>query len=243
MTSTAETGHAVNVANFLTLGAYVNGFGPKYNPSKAVLEHSNLLLIHEAAKQAVKNVVDIKTSSKTVINTRADEFADVSQYATQLVNALESSDATERTIEDAKGFLRKIRGERATKKKGPTPEDPNPTTHSSSQTSFDQIIQHMEGIASILKKETSYAPNEPELSVSAVDTKIAKLNTANDAASVAEEAISNARLQRDNILYNNPDALTKVAASVKTYVKSAFTAKSPEFKQVNAINFRTYKKD
>lgn len=98
MASTAETGHAVNVANFLTLGAYVNGFGPKYNPSKAVLEHSNLLLIHEAAKQAVKNVVDIKTSSKTVINTRADEFADVSQYATQLVNALESSDATERTI-------------------------------------------------------------------------------------------------------------------------------------------------
>lgn len=239
----SETGHAINVANFLELTGFVGGFGIKYNPSKKVYEHPNLLLIHTAAKDAVKNVIDVKTPYKTIINTRADEFADVSEYATQLINALESSDASPRTIEDAKVFLRKIRGERATKKKEPEPGEPTPVTHSASQTSFDQIIQHMTGIESILKNETSYAPNETELRIDAVNDKIERLNATNDAVLLIEESISNARLQRDNILYNNPDALTKVAAGVKIYTKSVFKAKSPEFKQISGIPFRIYKKD
>ena len=243
MASTSETGHAKNVANFFDLAAFVNGYGIRYNPSKAVLKHSNLLLIHTAAKQVLKKVVDSKTDYKTAVNARADEFADVSEYATQIVNALESSDATERTIEDAKGFLRKIRGERASKKKEATEGEPKPVTHSASQTSFDQVIQHMDGIASILKNEPSYAPNEEELRTSAVYDKIEKLNDANNAVATADEAISNARLQRDNILYHNPDALTTVAAGVKSYTKSVFKANSPEFKQISGISFRTYKKD
>jgi hypothetical protein len=242
-TSVSETGHAKNVANFLILSAFVYGFGNRYNPTKAVLKHSNLLLIHGAAKQAVKAVVDAKTPYKTVVNKRADEFADVSEYATQLINALESSDATERTIADAKAFLRKIRGERASKKKKPTEGEPTQVTHSSSQTSFDQVIQHMEGIESILKNEPSYAPNEDELRISAVGEKIARLHAANDAVAKVMEAISNARLNRDKILYNNPDALTTVAGSVKIYTKSVFKASSPEFKQISGITFKTYKKD
>lgn len=239
----SETGHAKNVANLFTLAAYVNGYGAKYNPSKKVFEYPNLLLIHDAANLALKNVVVVKTSSETVINARADEFANVPEYATQLVNALISTDATERTIDDGKGYLRKIRGVRANKKKGPTPEDPNPVTHSVSQTSFDQIIQHMEGLLSVLKNEPSYAPNEPELRVSAVEEKIDRLNKTNEAAIIAEEAISNARLQRNNVLYNNPDAVTIVGIGVKGYIKSVFTAKSPEYKQVEGIHFKTYKKD
>ena len=101
----------------------------------------------------------------------------------------------------------------------------------------------MTGIESILKNETSYAPNETELRIDAVNDKIERLNTTNDAVLLIEESISNARLQRDNILYNNPDALTKVAAGVKIYTKSVFKAKSPEFKQISGIPFRIYKKD
>jgi hypothetical protein len=242
-TSVSETGHAKNVANFLLLGAYVKGFGPRYNPTKKVLEYPNLLLIHSAAKDAVKNVIVAKTPYEIVVNKRADEFADVPEYATQLINALESSDASERTIEDAKAYLRKIRGERATKKKVAKEGEPAPITHSVSQTSFDQTIQHMEGIASILKNEPSYAPNEEELTLASVEEKIERLNSTNDAVATVEESISNARLHRDNVLYNNPDALTKVAPGVKKYTKSVFKAKSPEFKQISGIAFRVYKKD
>ena len=243
MSSTSETGHAKNVANFFTLQAFVTGYGVSYNPSKPVLEHRNLLLIHNAAKQAVKNVVDAVAPYDEVINDRADEFKNVPEYATQLINALESSDASERTIEDGKAFLRKIRGQRAAKKKEPESGEPALITHSASQTSYDQIIQHMQGIAALLKNERSYAPNEPELRIDAVEDKIDRLINTNDAASTVEEAISNARLLRNNILYNNPDALTTVAKGVKTYVKSVFKANSPEFKQISGIPFKIYKKD
>ena len=241
--SVSETGHAKNVANFFDLAAFVNGYGSRYNPSKAVFKHSNLLLIHGAASQAVKRVVDVKTAYNNAVNARADEFVEVPEYATQLVNALASSDASKKTIEDAKGFLRKIRGEKASKKKELKEGEPIPVTHSSSQTSYDQVIQHMEGLASILKNEPSYAPNEDVLRVSAVYDKISKLNDTNNAVSTADEAIANARLQRDNILCNNLDALTIVAAGVKSYTKSVFKANSPEFKQISGISFRIYKKD
>ena len=241
--SVSETGHAKNVGNFLILGAYVKGYGAKYNPSKKVLEHPNLLLIHGAAKQALKNVVDAKAPYERVINERADAFADVPEYATQLINALESSDASERTIADAKAFLRKIRGERASKKKVVQEGEPIPKTNSVSQKSFDQVIQHMEGIESILINEPSYAPNEVELTLVSVRKKIESLISTNDAVAAVEEAVSNARLHRDNVLYNNTDALTKVAAGVKIYTKSVFKAKSPEFKQISGIPFRIFKKD
>lgn len=243
MSSNQETGHAKNVANFFTLKAFVVGYGTRYNPSKRVLEQSNLLLIHTAAKQAVKNVVDAVAPYDTVVNTRADEFDDVQEYATQLINALQSSDASERTIEDGKAFLRKIRGQRAEKKKEPKPGEPTPITHSASQTSYDQTIQHMEGITALLKNEPSYLPNEPELRIVAVETKIARLISTNDAVASQEEAISNARLDRDNILYNNPDALVTVAKGVKTYVKSVFKAHSPEYRQISGISFKVIKKD
>ena len=243
MSSNQETGHAKNVANFFILQSFVQGYGTPYNPSKQVLKHPNLLLIHTAAKQAVKNVVDAVAPYDTVVNTRADEFQNVPEYATQLINALQSSDASERTIEDGKAFLRKIRGQRAEKKKEPKPGEPAPVTHSASQTSYDQTIQHMEGIAALLKNETSYNPNETELRIQAVEDKIARLNTTNDDVASQEQAISNARLDRDNILYNNPDALVTVAKGVKTYVKSVFKANSPEYKQISGISFKMYKTD
>lgn len=242
-TSVSETGHAKNVANFFTLQAFVLGYGVKYNPSKTVLEHPNLLLIHTAAKQAVNNVATALAPYETAINTRADEFKNVPEYATQLINALESSYTSERTIEDGKAFLRKIRGQRASKKKEPESGEPKPVTHSSSQTSYDQTIQHMEGIASLLKNETSYAPNEIELRINAVEAKIQRLNASNDAVATVEPAISNARLQRNNILYNNPDALVTVAQGVKTYVKSVFKASSPEYKQISGISFKIIQKN
>lgn len=38
MTSTSETGHAKNVANFDDLVSFVTGYGTAYNPSKASIK-------------------------------------------------------------------------------------------------------------------------------------------------------------------------------------------------------------
>jgi len=59
-----------------------------------------------------------------------------------------------------------------------TPTDPNtpaPKTISTSQQSYDQQIQHLAGIISILQSEPSYAPNETDLKIVTLTAKQADL--------------------------------------------------------------------
>lgn len=170
-------------------------------------------------------------------------FSGLKSLSTRLINALEITDASPQTIKDAKGFNRKIHGQRASKPK--TPEDPNtpaPTTISTSQQSYDQLIQHLAGLISVLQSEPTYAPNEFDLQIATLNTMSADLTTKNNEVAAAYTDISNSRIARNNILYAPDTGLTDIALDVKKYVKSIFGARSPEFKQVNKINFKKVKR-
>ncbi len=129
------------------------------------------------------------------------------------------------------------------KKAGSTakPADPNtpaPTTISASQQSYDQQIQHLAGLISVLQSEPSYAPNENELKVATLTAKQAELLTKNNAVATAYTGVSNSRIARDKTLYKLDTGLTDTAAEVKKYVKAIFGASSPEFAQVKGIQFK-----
>ena len=53
--------------------------------------------------------------------------------------------------------------------------------------------------------------------------------------------VSNARIARNNTLYNTDDSIFEVAADVKKYIKSIFGATSPELAQVKGIEFKKSK--
>ena len=50
--------------------------------------------------------------------------------------------------------------------------------------------------------------------------------------------VSNARIARNNILYNTADSIFETAADVKKYTKSIFGTTSPEFAQIKGIEFK-----
>jgi hypothetical protein len=241
MASTSEVGHAKNVANFNELKAFVIGYGEKYKPSNPDYELAKLEMVYTESKSTIVNVTKGGVQHNKVLSTRAEEFKDVSALSTRLVNALESSKASERTIKNAKTYLRKIRGARATKKAEPQPGEPAPVTISTSQRSFDQMIEHFSGIKSVLESEPSYMPNEEELTLAATEQKRIRMTDTNEAVAVSDEKSSNQRLQRDRILYTNPDSTTNTAAGVKKYVISLFGARSPEYKQISGIKFTVIK--
>jgi hypothetical protein len=240
MASISETGHAKNVANFEDLIAFVAGYGATYSPSKTSLELSGLNTAYTDAQAGLAAVTSKKTDYNNAVNNRIAAFSNLRSLATRLVNALEATDAAPEKIKDAKGFNRKLQGKRAENVTGVQPIAPDaliPAAISTSQQSYDQLIEHFAGLISTLQSETSYAPNEADLKITALNTKLADLKAKNAAVSNAYASVSNARITRNNSIYGANTGIVEIAGEVKSYIKSIFGANSPEFSQVKGIKF------
>jgi len=238
MASNSEVGHAKNVANFQDLIEFVTGYGTTYNPTKSSLKLPQLVALKATAETKISDVITKNTAFNNKVNERMLAFSDLKTLSTRLVNALQSTEATNETIKDAKTFNRKMQGKKASAAQ--TPADPNapaPTTISTTQLSYDQLIQHLAGLKSVLEAEPSYTPNETELQVATLNLKIADLTTKNTAVATAYTKVSNARLDRNKTLYTSDNGITETAGEVKKYVKSVFGANSPQFAQVKGIKF------
>lgn len=240
MASTSETGHAKNVANFQNLIAFVTGYGATYNPSKNALKLPQLIALKSDAETKLADVVTKNTAYNNKVNERLNSFSGLKSLSTRLVNALQTTDATDQIIKDAKGFNKKMQGQRASAT-ATTPTDPNtpaPNTISTSQQSYDQLIQHLAGLNSVLEAEPSYTPNETDLQTVTIQTKIAELTAKNTAVATAYTVISNSRIARNETLYSSTIGLVETDNEVKKYVKSVFGASSPQFAQVKGIEFK-----
>lgn len=239
MASTSETGHAKNVANFQSLIAFVTGYDTTYNPSKVALTLPKLVALHANAETKLANVISRNTAYNNKVNERLDAFSTLKPLATRLVNALQTTDATTETIKDAKTFNRKIQGRRASS--AATPVDPNapaPTTISTSQQSYTQLIQHFAALKAVLESEPTYTPNETELKITALTTKQVSLTTLNNEVATLYANVSNSRLSRNTTLYGTEGSIFDVAAEVKKYIKSVYGALSPEFAQIKGLEFK-----
>ena len=244
--STSEVGNAKNVANFQLLIDAVTGYGTKYKPSRKELELTELQNMQTTAEDAVSAVIPNKTVWSSKVNARAIAFSDLQPLATRLLGALDSAGATKETVENAKTYNRKLQGEAAkktTKPKDPVdPDAPEPDKNSISQQSYDLQIEHFAGIISVLASEPSYAPNEPELQITALEAKKADLIKTNKAVGTAYNTVSNSRIARDKVLYAPEQGIVDISEDVKKYIKSIYGATSPEFAQVKGIKFTKLRK-
>ena len=242
MASTSEVGHAKNVANFQDLIEFVTAYGTTYNPSKNALKLPQLIALKASADATLADVITKNTNYNNKVNERITAFSGLKSLSTRLVNALQTTEATTETVGNAKTFNRKMQGKKASSSQTPTdPNTPAPTTISTSQQSYDQLIQHLAGLTSVLEAETSYTPNETDLQVATLQTKIADLTAKNTAVATAYASISNSRIARNETLYSSSTGLVETANEVKKYVKSVFGASSPQFAQVKGIQFKIIK--
>ena len=175
MASTTETGHAKNVANFEDLIGFCTAYGANYNPSKASLKLGALNTLKATANANLQAVKTAKTNYDNATNAREIAFKQLRPMATRIINALAATEATEQTLADAKTANNKIQGKRATKAKetttGTTGSNASPAkTISTSQQSFDNLVDHFAQLITTLSAEPSYIPNESELSIAGLNT-------------------------------------------------------------------------
>lgn len=248
MASTSETGHAKNVANFEDLISFCTGYGVTYNPSKVAIKLPGLTALSASANAALQAVKVAKTAYDNATNAREVAFKPLKPLATRIVNALAATDSTVQTLDDVKTTNNKIQGRRAKAIKEPETGEPGvavaaPKTVSTSQQSFDKLIDHFAQLIQTLTAEPKYIPNENELKVATLNTMLSDLKAKNTAVINATTALSNARIARDKILYSDDTGLIDTAKDVKQYVKSLFGASSPQYKQVSGLEFKMKKED
>lgn len=237
-----ETGHAKNVATFEDLISFCTGYGATYNPSKANLKLAALTPQLTAALATLQAVKTAKTAYDNATNAREISFTPLKPLATKIINALAATDAASQTIDDARTVINKIQGRRAKAVEVPDAkalaEGAEPVkTASTSQQSYDKLVDHFAQLIALLTAEPKYLPNENELKLATLNTQIADMRTKNTAVINALTAVSNARINRDKLLYGDLTGMVDTALGVKQYVKSLFGAKSPQYKQVSGLRF------
>ena len=250
MASTSETGHPKNVANFENLVSFVVGFGATYNPSKVSLKVPALQTQLASCKANITSVTNTSVAFNNAVNARIIAFDGLKKLSTRLLNALDATNASTQLVKDFKTVNAKVQGSKLTKAdSGKTAKliDPNAPvvettkTISSSQQSYSSLIEHMATIITILSTEPTYVPNENELKVVTLNTLLTSLKNTNTAVINAYTTVSNARLSRDQSLYNKTNGLCETAKEVKMYVKSLYGATSPQYKLISGLEFKSRK--
>lgn len=250
MSTYYETGHAKNVANFEDLISFCIGYGAAYNPAKNNLKIPQLQAQLTLARNSITATTSAVVAYNGAVNSRMIAFSGVRKLSTRVLSALNATSASPQTIKDAKTVQAKVQGAKLTKADaGKTPATPDPATPiqdspkaiSSSQQSYDYMMEHLSKMVTILSSEPSYSPNEADLKVTALNATIANLHAVNTSVINAYTAYSNARINRNNVLYNPSTGLCEIAREVKMYVRSVFGAASPQYKQVSGIRFTKQK--
>ena len=248
MSTYIESGHAKNTANFDHLIALLVTYGTNYTPSNPSLAITNLQTVLTNAQTALTNVKNEYNGWKNATNSREIAFEPLKGLSTRLLNTLMSVGATEQTIKDFKTINAKVQGSKLTKADAGIVADPSEDTAnkttlpvkktvSVSQQSFDNLIEHYDKIIKLLASVPAYNPTETALKVATLQTLLANLKTVNTPTYTSYAKVSNARIARNKILYENPDALIVLAKAVKAYIKGKFGATSAEYGQVSSIKF------
>ncbi len=242
-----ETGIPVNVANFDELIAFVNGYGDDFKPTKGSIKTNALLLVASHAKDALAAVNLALPPHTNAVAARESAFEPLGKLVTRLMNALIATDATKPVVDSAKTLGRKIHGIRATpkkteeQKKALLAEGIEVNEISSSQTGFDDQLEFFDKLIKLLASIDLYDPNEADLKVATLQVLYNDLHSKNSVVNRVEVPLSNARIARNKVLFQDNTGLCDVASDVKAYVKSLYGATSPQYKQISKLKFKKLK--
>jgi len=236
--SYSETGHAQNAAKFKIVITKVTAIGGIYNPSKVLIKLPAINTLSTNADAAILAVDNAYTPWSKKVGLREEAFSPLSQLVTNVINALQATDASAKTIKDAKALEKKIQGTRATPKAKPTIPPPLvPIIYiSASQLQFDSRIENFIKLIILLTSEPEYIPNEIELAIAGLTAFLNTMKSTNTDVIAAEATLTQARKARNIVLYLPVTGLYDIQTAIKKYIRSISTQKEL-YNQLTKIKF------
>src|SRR5215213_9518452 len=113
MSSTSNTGHAKNVANFGALISFCSGYGAAYNPANPVLALASLNTLHSSAQGQLTVINSQKAAWSTATNNRSQAFEGLQRLCSRIVHSFAACGASDAALDTLKSANRKMQGTRA----------------------------------------------------------------------------------------------------------------------------------
>jgi len=219
-----------------------------FYPSNPLIKIEALNNTLSGGKECISLVNGAEGVLSNAIASRGIAFKPFSKLITRISNAVKASGAPKQAVDQVINLIRKLQGRRAAPKK--TDEEKQAALDagkeiveiSSAQMSFDSHLNNFDKLIKLLVTVPEYAPNESELTVSALTAYYDDLKAKNLVVINASTTLKNLLISRNELLYKDTTGMVNVANSVKIYLKSVFGATSPQFKQVSSLKFTNYKK-
>ncbi len=226
------------VAAFGKLVGICNDLGARYNPSKAALTPTALATLLEQAQQSLEAVNVTRTNYVLAINSRQDLFARVYPLAARVVRALSSAESSNENIRDARMIRRRLAPKPTVKgfiiTKGEEEGTPTQTPGIISYMDYENRAESFASLVQLIQRMPSYAPNEPELQLPALQAFVTGLRNASGSVSKAANALANARIHRNEMLFGK-GGMYETANAVKDYIRSVFGVSSEPVKELSKL--------
>lgn len=242
----SETGHAKNVANFETVTIILAGLGANYNPTQALILLAALQTKLAEAKDALNALDAWEAAKKVAVNERQAEYADIQKLAVNIKREAEVAVNDPAFTKDLQTIVRKFTGSAAPGTPKPTDDPATPETDESktgksvSERSYDKLVSHFADLIALLKTQPSYKPNDAEIQIATLETKLAQMEAKNNAAKAAIAATGNGQDARDQILYDKDTGVIKLVKLIKTQLARKPGKDSAAYQHINALEFRKY---
>lgn len=228
-----------NMQAFTRLIGYCTGYGGKYNPGRQTLQVGELQAQLEAVRQALEEVKETKVHFNDEVNARKQAFDELPKLAASVIRALKAYGASEEKMADARQYFRNITGRRLsarTIEKTGVPVEPVTVRRSQMQLAFVNKADWFEQLVQSASTHPGYQPNEHELSIEGLNSKVKELHAFNQRVVDARVKWSNARLKRDKLTLGNEGSMMITSRAVKDYLGAIFGFNSLEYEQVKGIN-------
>lgn len=245
MATNTETGHAKNNARFKDLIDIAEGMGAAYSPVKPNIQLKRLRSQYEEMKETLAAHKSAEEAYNKKTNERADVFEALSPFLARILSNIKLADASEGTLDDAAGFIAKLRGAR----RGPKPASPATDdagtndqipadTRSVSQRSYDMLVSHFYSLVLLATRLPDYASNDPELSVEGLNERYNALYQKNQEVATAERLLAECRITRNRGLYADKTGILDTANDIKNYLRTlADGTANPHYKAAAKFQF------
>ena len=247
MKATNSSGHEQNVTNLNMVTSCITTFGTQYNPSVNALTIPELTKLYQRGLAANTAVDVAEVATKNARAARSNKFDGIDPKVTRIANAVRICGATPQIVDQVETIVRELRAKRATDKltdeeiaaeKAKGNEVKQVTSH---QSTYDRKVVNFGKLAQLLPTIPQYKPNEPELTAETIKSDYTELKSLNDEVVTAIARNEAADIARCEVLEADNTGLVDIALAAKQYVKSAFGATSPQYKQISNIPFKRSK--
>lgn len=216
--ATSEIGYDKNFALYQQILTILKEPGSNYQPPVSSLSIATLESYAAPMSSALNLAKDCLADYQLAVNPRHAAYDDMEKRLTRINDLLPLLGIDARTLADAKLYYDKVKGYSANSEQG-----------------FENLKKNFDSYLALLKKIPAYQPTDPQLAVDALQQLASSMGILNQAVVQADTALTAARNQRNELMYNEATGLVPLCKKVKQVYRSQEGMQGIHYKQLVAL--------